>query len=157
MLYGGTFLNYTLCTTKLLRGILFSLRPSFHPAFCVRSVNPTILDGFFSYLAQMITSMRGLHIMAFDLDLYLQIKLQKYVTSCVCFTGHTVWDGFFLYLAQIITNMRGCVVCNDLWPWHISSRSFSHDFAIKLLKYGTSCCVYSRACAVLDEFHVWHK
>ena len=28
---------------------------------------------------------------------------------------------------------------NDLWPWPISSRSFSHDFAIKLLKYGTSC------------------
>ena len=33
----------------------------------------TVLDGFFPYLAQMITSMRGvLYIMTFDLDLYLQ-------------------------------------------------------------------------------------
>ena len=31
-----------------------------------------------------------------------------------------------------------CVACNDLWPWPVSSRSFSDDFAIKLLKYGTS-------------------
>ena len=37
----------------------------------------------------------------------------------------TVLDGFFPYLAQMITYMRGCVACNDLWPWHISSRSFS--------------------------------
>ena len=28
---------------------------------------------------------------------------------------------------------------NDLWSWPISSRSFNHGFAIKLLKYGTSC------------------
>ena len=32
------------------------------------------------------------------------------------------------------------------------SRSFSHDFAIKLLKYGTSCSVHSTACTVLDQF-----
>ena len=40
---------------------------------------------------------------------------------------------------------------NDLWHWSLSSRSFSHDFAIKL-KYGASCCVRSAAWAVLDGF-----
>ena len=47
--------------------------------------------------------------------------------------------------------MIGFVAHNDLWPWPKSSRSFSLDFAIKLLKYGTSCCVCSTAWAVLDE------
>ena len=76
------------------------------------------------------------------------IKLLKYDTSCgVRSTTCTVLDGFFPYLAQMITSMRGCVACNDLWPWSISSRSFSHDFAIKLLKYGTSCAVRSTTCS----------
>ena len=39
----------------------------------------------------------------------------------------TVQDGFFPYLVQMITSMRGCVACDDLWPWHISSRSFGLD------------------------------
>ena len=81
------------------------------------------------------------------------IKLLKYGTSCrVRSTACTVLDIFFPYLAQMITSMRGCVVCNDRWPWLISSRSFSHGFAIKLLKYGTSCHVCSTACTVLDGF-----
>ena len=33
---------------------------------------------------------------------------------------------------------RGCVACSDLWPWPVSSRSFNYEFAIKLLKCGTS-------------------
>ena len=61
------------------------------------------------------------------------IKLLKYVTSYVHSIAHTVLDGFFLYLAQMITSVRGCVVHNDLWSWPISSRSFSHDFAMKLM------------------------
>ena len=39
----------------------------------------------------------------------------------------TVQDGFFPYLVQMINSMRGCVACDDLWPWPISSRSFSLD------------------------------
>ena len=73
-------------------------------------------------------------------------------TSCVRSTACTVMDGFFPYLAQMITSMRGCVVCNNLSPWPISSRSFSHDLVIKLLKYGISCRVRSTACTVLEEF-----
>ena len=35
---------------------------------------------------------------------------------------------------------------------HSLQGHFSHDFAIKLLRYGTSCCVCSTACTVLDGF-----
>ena len=97
-----------------------------------------------------------------DLHLYLQrsfshdfvIKLLKYGTSChFRSTAHTVLDGFFPYLAQMITSMRGCVshaMTFDLWL--ISSRSFSHDFAIKLLKYGISWSVRSITSTVLHGF-----
>ena len=102
----------------------------------------------------MITSMRGcvshnhfwpwpISSRSFSHD--FAIKWLKYGTFCrVCSTACTVLDGFFPYLAQMITNMRGCVACNDLWPRSISWRSFSHDFAIKRLKYGIlSCLLYS--------------
>ena len=49
-------------------------------------------------------------------------------------------DGFFHYLTQMITSMRGCVTCNDLWPWHISSRLFSCDVA-----------------HFMDYIHLWHN
>ena len=69
--------------------------------------------------------------------------------------GHSdILDGIFLYLAQIITSIRVCVSCNDLWPLHLSSRSFSHDFAIILLKYGTSCSVHSTVHLVQKGFNL---
>ena len=48
-------------------------------------------------------------------------------------------------LATIISSMSGGVVHNDLWPLPISSRSFNHDFAIKLLKiyHFLLCPLYS--------------
>ena len=46
----------------------------------------------------------------------------------------------------------GCVPCKDLWSWAVSSKPFSHWFAIKLLTYDTSCHVRSTACRVLDGF-----
>ena len=55
----------------------------------------------------------------------------------------------------MITSMRGCVAYNTLWTWPISSRSFSHEFAIKLLKYGTTCLVRSTTCTVLDGFFTY--
>ena len=86
------------------------------------------------------------------------IGLLKYGTSySVCSAGHTVLDGLFPYLAHTITSTRECVVHNNLWPWPVSSRSFSHDssHAIKLLRYGTSCRVRSTACTVLDGFFLY--
>ena len=38
------------------------------------------------------------------------------------------------------------------WPFTLTSRSFSPDFAIKLLKCGTSWNVHSTACTVLGWF-----
>ena len=66
-----------------------------------------------------------------------------------------VLNGFFLYLSQMITSMTGCVKFNDLRLWPISSRSFSYDLAIKLLKYYTSCCVCSAALKVLDVLFLY--
>ena len=59
------------------------------------------------------------------------------------------WIDYF-YKAQMIVSKTGFLALNDLWSWPISSRSFSHDFAIKPLKYIPSCCVHSTARTVLD-------
>ena len=90
----------------------------------------TVLDGFFPYLAQMITCMRGC--VAFN-DIWpwpissrsFGLGLENRVRS----VASTVLDGFFPYLVQMITSIRRCVVCDDLWPWPISSRSFDLDLA----------------------------
>ena len=81
------------------------------------------------------------------------IKLLKYGTSHhFCSTACRVVDGFFSCHAQMINSMRGCVMHNKLWPWPISSWSLSHDFAIKLLKYGESYSDHSTAHTVLGGF-----
>ena len=88
----------------------------------------TVLDGFFPYLAQTITSMRvcvayndrwpwPISSRSFGLDLENRVRS----------VASTVLDGFFPYLVQMITSMRRCVACDDLWPWPISSRSFDLD------------------------------
>ena len=125
----------------------------------------TVLDGFSPYLAPIISCMRGcvtcnerwprlISSRSFSPD--FAIKLLKYSISCrVRFTAPTVLDIFFPYLAQMIINMRGCVVRNDIWPWHISSRSFSCEFAIKTSKtwHILSCPLHS---TVLDGvFHLF--
>ena len=89
----------------------------------------TVLDGFFPYLAQMITRMRGC--VAYS-DLWpwpissrsFGFGLENRVRSI----ASTVLDGFFPYLVQMINSMRRCVACDDLWPWPTSSRSFDLDF-----------------------------
>ena len=88
----------------------------------------TVLYGFFPYLAQMITSMRGC--VAYN-DLWpwpiysrsFGLGLENRVRS----VASTVPGGLFPYLVQMITSMRRCVACDDLWPWPISSRSFDLD------------------------------
>ena len=95
---------------------------------CPWKKNSTVLDGFFPYLAQMITNMRGC--VAYN-DLWpwpissrsFGLGLENFVRS----VASTVLDGFFPYLTQMITSMRRCVACGDLWPWPISSRSFYLD------------------------------
>ena len=88
----------------------------------------TVLDGFFPYLAQMITSMRRC-VACIDLwpwpisSRSFGLGLENHVRS----VASTVLDGFFPYLVQMITSMRRCVSCDNLWPWPISSRSFDLD------------------------------
>ena len=104
----------------------------------------TVLDGFFPYSSQMITSMRGC--VAYN-DLWpwpissrsFGLGLENRVRS----VASTVPDGFFPYLVQMITSMRRCVACDDLWPWPISSRSFDLDLENR---------VRSVASTVLDGF-----
>ena len=139
-----------------------SVRTSVRPACHVRSVTPTVLDGSFPYKAQMITSMRRcvthndlwhwpIFSRSFSHD--FAIKLLKYGISChVRSTASTVLDGFSPYFAQMITSMSGYVKHKDLWSGPISSRLFSHDFVIKLLKYCIYYRVQSTACTVLDGF-----
>ena len=96
----------------------------------VRSVASTVLDGFFLYLAQRITIIRG----CVECYAFFRIWKIEFLANFWSFLAlilkkkSTVLDGFFPYLAQMITSMRGCVAYNDLWPWPISSRSFDLDF-----------------------------
>ena len=85
----------------------------------VRSAASTVLDGFFPYLVQMITSMRRcvacddlwpwpISSRSFDLDF----------ENCVRSETFSVLDRLFPYLPQKITIIRGCVA--GVYPrrWH---------------------------------------
>ena len=73
---------------------------------------------------------------------------------CISVTAADL-DGFFPYLARMITGTTVCIACNDPWAWLIFSRSLSHYFKIKRLKYDTFCCVRSTGRTVPDgSFHV---
>ena len=150
---------YTPRTTKLLGGytgftpsvrpsVRLSVRPSVRPsvcpsvrpACCVRSVSSTVMDGFFSYLAQMITTMRGcvahhdlwpwpISLRSFGLDLENRVRS----------VASTVLNGFFLYLAQMITIIRRCVACYiffRIWKFQILA-NFLNFSALTLKKKST--------------------
>ena len=74
----------------------------------------TVLVGFFPYLAQMITSMRGC--VAYN-DLWpwsISISSRSFglgLENHVCSVTFSVLDRLFLYLPQIITTIRGCAPC----------------------------------------------
>ena len=111
----------------------------------VRSVAFTVQDGFFLYLAQMITIIWG----GVACYVFFRIWKFKFLANFWNFSAltlkkkSTVLDGFFPYLIQMITSMRRCVACDDLWPWPISSSSFDLDFENR---------VRSVASTVLDGF-----
>ena len=91
----------------------------------VLSVASTVLDGFFLYLAQMITIVRGCVACYFFSESGNKNFWQIFKNFRPWpWNFFTVLNGFFPYLAQMSTSMRWCVAYNDLWPWPISSRSF---------------------------------
>ena len=112
---------------------------------CVRSVASPVLDGFFLYLAQMITIIRGcvLCYVFFRILKFKILAILKKISALTMKKISIVLDGFFPYSAQIITIMRGCVAYNDLWPWPISTRYFG---------LGLENSVRSVASTVLDGF-----
>ena len=88
----------------------------------------TVLDWFFQFLAQMITSMRGCvvyndlwpwPISSRSFGLGLENRVRSVASTVL---------GFFPYLIQMITSIRRCVACDELWPWPVSSTSFDLDF-----------------------------
>ena len=67
-------------------------------------------------------------------------------------TFATAMNWLFPYLAHITTSMRGGVVCNELCYWPICVRPISHDFLMKLLKFGLHCHVCLTVPSVLNGF-----
>ena len=105
----------------------------------VCSVASTVLDGFFLYLAQMITIIRGCVACYFFFRIWKFEIFRPWPWKKI----YSSWWILYLYLTQMITSMRGCVAYNDLCPWPISSRSFG-------LTLENS--VRSVASTVLDEY-----
>ena len=111
----------------------------------VRSVGYTVLDGFFPYLVQMITSMRRcvacddlwhwlISSRSFDLDLENRVRSVAF----------TVLDGFFLYLAQMITIIRRCVAC------YVFFRIWKFEFLANFWNF--SALTLKKKSTVLDGF-----
>ena len=134
----------------------------------VRSVASTVLDGFFLYLAQMITIIRR----CVACYVFFRIWRFKILANSWNFSAltlkkkSTILDGFFPYLAQMITTMRGCVAYNDLWPWPISSRSFGLDLENRVLSvastvldgffpYLVQMITSTRRCVACDDLWPW--
>ena len=128
----------------------------------------TVLDGFFPYLAQTITSMRGC--VAYNDPWPWPISSRSFglgLENRVRSVASTVLDGFFPYLVQMINSMRGCVACDDLWPWPISSWSFDLDLencvrsVVSTVMYGffiylTQMITVIRGCvACYVFFRIW--
>ena len=114
----------------------------------VRFVASTVLDGFFSYVAQMIAINRG----CVGCYVFFRIRKFEFLANFWNFSPLTlkkkssVLNWFFPYLAQMITSKRRCVAYNDLWPWPISSRSVG---------IGLENRVRSVASTVLDGFFLY--
>ena len=111
----------------------------------VRSVASTVLNGFFLYLSQMITIIRGC-VAGYNFLIIWKFEFLANFRNFSTLTlkkKSTVLDGFFPYLAQMISSIRRCVAYNDLWSWLIFSRSFG---------LGLENRVRSVASIVLDGF-----
>ena len=106
-----------------------------------------VLDGFFPYLAQLITN--KIRCVEYNDLCPWSISSRSFglgLENLVHSVASTVLAGFFPYLVQIITSIRRCVACDDLWPWPIYSRSFDLDFENR---------VRSVASTVLDGFFLY--
>ena len=97
----------------------------------------TVLDGFFPYLAQMITSMRCITYDIWPLPISSR-SFDHDFENRVRSVTFSVRDRLFPYLPQIITTIRGCVKClvyNKILKFKI--------FGSHLEKIYNSACILS--------------
>ena len=146
-----------------IQPVCLSARTSASPR--VRSVAPTVLGGFFLYLAHIITSIRGtwndswpgpISSRSFSRD-YSKTAKTWHMLSCPL---HNTLSSGWIPSIFGTNSMRWRIVHIDLWPRPISSRSFSHDFTIKLLRYSIffSCPLHTSYVKFwVDLFQIWHK
>ena len=134
----------------------------------VRSVASTVLDGFFLYLAQMITIIRGCvacYVFCQNLEIWIFAQFFKFF-GLDLEKKSTVFYGFFPCLAQMITSMRGCVAYNDLWPWPLSQRSFGFGLEDRVCSvastvpdgffpYLVQMITRMRRCVACDDLWPW--
>ena len=131
----------------------------------VRTVASTALDGFFLYLALMITIIRGC-VVCYVFFQNLEIWIFGKFFGLDLGKKSTVLDRFFSYLAQMITTIRGCATYNDFWPWPISSRSFGlglenrvHSVASTVpdgfFPYLVQMITSMRRCVACDDLWPW--
>ena len=70
------------------------------------------------------------------IDFYISVCLSicPFICLPVCSTCHvySLMPTESFHIRHKWSLAWGCVSRNDLWPWPISTRSFSHDFEIKL-------------------------
>ena len=124
------------------------------------SVAPRVLDRHFPCLVKCVIYDFGLgkvcHLWLWPWPIYWShstIKLLKYGTSCCVYSAFpTLRNWFFPYMAQMMTSMRGVGHLVTTWPWHVSSNTFWHHCAIKLLRNCTSCSVQFVTLALVDRF-----
>ena len=128
----------------------------------------TILDGFFPYLAQMITSMRGC--VAYNDLCPWPISSRSFglgLQNRVCSVTFSVLDRLFPYLPQIIAIIRGCVTCK-VYNKILNSQffaNFSYFPAFTLRKKSTillACFPYLaqifisiRGCVAYNDLWPW--
>ena len=124
----------------------------------VRSVTFSVLDRLFSYLPQIITTIRGC--------VALQIQIFAKVFGFHLEKKSIILLAFFPYLAQIIISITGCVACNDLWSWPIYSRSFGLDLEKRVrsvastvlngfFPYLVQMITSMRRCVAYDDLWPW--
>ena len=115
----------------------------------------TVPDGFFPYLAQIITSIRGC--VAYNDLRPWPISSRSFglgLENRVCSVASTVLNGFLLYLAQMITIIRGCVACYILFRiWKFEFLAILWNFSTLTFKKKYSSQWILSICSTNDHQH----
>ena len=118
---------------------------------CVCSVMPTVMDGFFPYLAQMITSLRRC-VVHNDLDLGCDLDL-GFSRSNFSIVLSQEWQGQLMWNKNDVNRL---VAEPTVWPWPLTTHmALIMDFLGQILKYKCNCI--SGIGAPIDIEQVGHQ